>query len=235
MKWKVLLSKKKSVEVKTEAMVPSQFGLGIQEDTKSDSDVVTNNVEDIPVNVSLGFSDSFIVNYLDDAADSDVNISAITVSGLSVSSPKVSGRNNKTNYSEIDATEDMQAVNSELNISAISVPGASVNSPNVSGRISRNKNNKRNYSELDTTEDMVTVDSDDDKDYTPGPEPKSKRLLLEKNVVAETPLKRRAGRPPGSKNQHKNSRKVKGKGLKNPMLASPQKSFVSRPKKNNKP
>ena len=232
MKRKVLLAKKKSEEAKTEAIVPSQFGLGIHEDTKSDSDVVTNNVEDIPVNVSLGFSDSFIVNYLDDAADSDVNISAITVSGVSVSSPQVSGRNNKTNYSEIDATEDMVAVDSELNISAISVPGLSVNSPNVSGRRSGNKNNKRNYSELDTTEDMVTVDSDDDKDYTPGHEPKSKKLLLEESVDAEKPLKRRPGRPKGSTNRPKNSRK--GKGLKDPVLGRPQKPFVSRPKKKQK-
>ena len=130
MKRKVLLSKKKSVEAKTEAMVPSQFGLGIQQDTKSDSDVVTNNVEDIPVNVSLGFSESFIVNVLDDAVDNDVSISAISVSGFSVSSPNVSGRisrkNNKTN------TENMVAEDSDLNISAISVSGLSVSTPNVS-------------------------------------------------------------------------------------------------------
>ena len=68
--------KKKEEEVK----VPSQFGLGIQEDTESDSDFVTKNVEGVPVNDSLGFSDSFIGNVLDDSNISDVNLSAINVS-----------------------------------------------------------------------------------------------------------------------------------------------------------
>ena len=45
MRRKVLLSKKKSEEAKAEVIVPSQFGLGIQEDTQSDSDFVTKNVE----------------------------------------------------------------------------------------------------------------------------------------------------------------------------------------------
>ena len=151
-------------------IVPSQFGLGIQEDTESDCVFVTKNVEGVPVNDSLGFSDSFIGNVLDDSNISDVNLSAINVSDFNGS-------------------------------------GLAVNSPNVSGnRSSRNKNNEINYSELDATDDIM--DSDDDKDYTPDPEPKSKRPLVQEIVVAETPpLKRRAGRPKGSKKKHKNSRK----------------------------
>ena len=109
MRSKVKVPMKKKVEVKE---VPSQFGLGIQEDTKSDSDLVTTNVQGVPVNESYGFSDSFIGNVLDDSNISDVNLSAINVSdlngsGLAVNSSNVNGnrssriKNNEINYNEL--------------------------------------------------------------------------------------------------------------------------------------
>ena len=80
----------------------SKFGLGIQDGTVSDSDFVTKNVEGVPVNDSLGFSDSFIGNVLDDSNMSDVNLSDIIVSdfngsGSAVNSPNVSGNRSSRN------------------------------------------------------------------------------------------------------------------------------------------
>ena len=139
----------------------------------------------MPVNDSVGFSQSFLGQVLNDSNVSVLNLSAISIC--------------------------------EFNES-----GSAVNSPNVSGnRSSRNINNKINYSEVDATEDMV--DSDDDKDYTPDPEPKSKRPLVQENVVAETPpLKRRPGRPKGSKNKNNPKKYLKGKGLKSPNPKQPK-------------
>ena len=96
----MIVPMKKSEEA--EVIVPSQFGLGIQEDTESDSDFVTKNVEGVPVNDSLGFSDSFIGNVLDDSNLSDVNLSTLIVSdfngsGLAVNSPNVSGNRSSRN------------------------------------------------------------------------------------------------------------------------------------------
>ena len=50
-----------------EVLLPSQFGLGIQEDIESDIDFVNENVEGVPVNDSVGFSESFIGKVLDDS------------------------------------------------------------------------------------------------------------------------------------------------------------------------
>ena len=114
---------KKKVEVKE---VPSQFGLGIQEDTKSDSDsdLVTTNVQGVPLNESYGFSESFIGNVLDDSNISDVNLSAINVSdlngsGLAVNSSNVNGnrssriKNSDINYSELETTDGIMDCDSD--------------------------------------------------------------------------------------------------------------------------
>ena len=108
---------KKKVEVKEVPSQFSQFGLGIQEDTKSDSDidVVTTNTQGVPLNESIGFSESFLGNVLDDSNISDVNLSAINVSdlngsGLAVNSSNVNGnrssriKDSEINYNELDAT-----------------------------------------------------------------------------------------------------------------------------------
>ena len=117
---------KKKVEVKEVPSQFSQFGLGIQEDTKSDSDsdVVTTNTQGVPLNESIGFSESFLGNVLDDSNISDVTLSAINVSdlngsGLAVNSSNVNGnrssriKNSEINYNELDATDGINDCDSD--------------------------------------------------------------------------------------------------------------------------
>ena len=114
---------KKKVEVKE---VPSQFGLGIQEDTKSDSDsdLATTNIQGVPLNESVGFSESFLGDVLDESNISNVTLSGIDVSdlngsGLAVNSSNVNGnrssriKNSDINYSELETTDGIMDCDSD--------------------------------------------------------------------------------------------------------------------------
>ena len=182
-------TKQQQVVVPSVPLVPSEFGLGVQEELETVSEYVTEEMTSAPVNNSVGISepvnDSFVNYQLSESFIKDYNDSNV----------------------------------SDFNLSAISLQelnesGSAAKSPTYGSAIrrSRNINNEINYSEVDGSEALV--DNDDDMDYKPVLGHKSKRPLDQEDVVAEyKPIKRGRGRPPGSKKRKILEKREKGRKL----------------------
>ena len=149
-------TKQQQVVVPSVPLVPSEFGLGVQEELETVSEYVTEEMTSAPVNNSVGISepvnDSFVNYQLSESFIKDYNDSYVSDFNLSAISLQ------------------------ELNESGSPTYGSAI-------RRSRNINKEINYSEVDGTEALV--DNDDDMEYKPVLGHTFKRPLDQEDVVAE--------------------------------------------------